>query len=80
VSGKAIATDCRQKSLSEVGGGASATAESQTMMWFSNRKAQCNMVVLPSFVKVVLYNVEINSNPISHTPKLKIHVCILYNQ
>ena len=48
---------------SEVGGGASATAESQTLVWFSN------MAVVPLFIKVVLYNVEIytSSTPISHT-------------
>ena len=75
LSGKAKATDCRRRLRSEVGGGASATAISRTLMWFSYSEAQCNMAVLPLIRKVVLYNVKINMSPapISHTHKLKIY-------
>ena len=68
-----MATDCRRNSRSEVWGIASAKAESWTLMWFSNSKAQINMAVLPLFKKGFLYNVEINMylTPIAHTHQLK---------
>ena len=53
--------------------GASATDERWTIMWFSKSKAQINMAVLPLFIKVYLYNVEIKmaASPISHSNQLK---------
>jgi hypothetical protein len=74
--GKSRVTDCRQKSGSEVRGGASATAKSQTLIWFSNSKAQNNMAVLPK----VLYNVKNKIKtciPISHPQTIILCVYIV---
>lgn len=49
VSGKAKATDSRRKLRGEVRGVATATAESRTLMWFSNTKAQFNPAVSGDF-------------------------------
>jgi hypothetical protein len=58
--------------------GASATVESQTLMRFSNSKAQINLAVLPLFIKKsFLYSVEKHSYP---TLTNKSYTWTSYNQ